>query len=126
MESLRPQETNLGDTLADVKRMMDEINHPNFKAMIDTCAMGVSGETPEQWFNCLGDENIIHMHFIDGTPYGHLIWGDGKHNLENWLKTLKKHNYKGLLSQEITAIEYCFDPAAADIRNYQQFKPFME
>lgn len=126
MESLRPQETNLGVTLADVKRMMDEINHPNFKAMIDTCAMGVSGETPEQWFNCLGDENIIHMHFIDGTPYGHLIWGDGKHNLENWLKTLKKHNYKGLLSQEITAIEYCFDPAAADIRNYQQFKPFME
>ena len=38
----------------------------------------------------------------------------------------EKHNYKGLLSQEITAIEYCFDPAAADIRNYQQFKPFME
>ena len=42
------------------------------------------------------------------------------------IKNGKYAYYKGLLSQEITAIEYCFDPAAADIRNYQQFKPFME
>ena len=126
MESLRPQETNLAVTLKDVKRMLDEIHHPNFKAMIDTCAMGVSGEDPEQWFQALGDENIIHMHFVDGNPYGHLIWGDGRHNLEAWLKILQKHHYHGLLSQEITALDYCYEPAKADVRNYQMFVPFME
>lgn len=126
MESLRPDETNLGVTLADVKRMFTEINHPNFKTMIDTCAMGVSGETPEQWFRELGDENIIHMHFIDGTPYGHLIWGDGNHNLKDWLKTLQAHNYRGLLSQEITAAQYYSNPKAVDIHNYQQFMPYIK
>ena len=126
MESLRPEETNLGVTLQDVKRMFDEIRHPHFKAMVDTCAMGVSGESLEQWFQTLGDENIVHMHFVDGTPYGHLIWGDGKHDLQNWLETLYRHNYKGLLSQEITAQEYLFKPAEADMRNYQKFVPYME
>lgn len=31
MESLRPDETNLATTVDDVKRMLTEINHPNFK-----------------------------------------------------------------------------------------------
>jgi len=126
MESLRPEETNLAVTLKDVKRMVDEIHHPNFKAMIDTCAMGVSGEDPEQWFQVLGDENIVHMHFVDGTPYGHLVWGDGNHDLGAWLEILQKHHYRGLLSQEITALDYCYKPAEADMRNYQMFVPFME
>lgn len=126
MESLRPQETNLAITLKDVKRMFDEIRHPNFKAMIDTCAMGVSGENPEQWFRVMGDENIVHMHFVDGLPYGHLIWGDGRHDLAAWLKILHDHHYQGLLSQEITAPDYCYEPAKADIRNYRKFEPFMK
>ena len=125
MESLRPQETNLAVTLKDVKRMFDEIAHPNFKTMIDTCSMGVAGENPEQWFQVMGDENIIHTHFVDGLPYGHLIWGDGRHDLAAWLQILHNHHYHGLLSQEITALDYCFDPARADMSNYQQFVPFM-
>jgi protein FrlC len=125
MESLRPQETNLATTLKDVKRMVDEIYHPNFKAMIDTTAMGVAGEDPEQWFKVLGND-IIHMHFIDGTPYGHLIWGDGKHDLKHWLEILDRYQYHGLLSQEITAQEYYWDPAEADRRNWSMFQPFFK
>ena len=45
--------------------MHDEVNHPNLKVMIDTTAMGVAGETIDEWFDTFGDE-IIHMHFIDG------------------------------------------------------------
>ncbi len=125
MESLRPDETNLASTLSDVKRMLEEIHHPNFKAMIDTTAMGVSGEEPEQWFAELGAENIVHMHFVDGNPYGHLIWGDGTHDLGKWLETLHAYGYHGLLSQEITAQEYYWDPAGADERNYRMFEPYL-
>lgn len=42
--------------------------------MVDTCAMGVANETLEDWFTVFGDD-IRHMHFVDGNPYGHLIWG---------------------------------------------------
>lgn len=124
MESLRPQETNLATTLEDVKRMVYEIRHPNLKAMIDTTAMGVAGENLTQWFEALGND-IIHMHFVDGTPYGHLIWGDGKHDLGKWLETLCHYHYQGLLSQEITAQEYYRKPAEADLRNWSRFQPYI-
>lgn len=125
MEALRPDETNLATTVYHVKRMVDEINHPNFKAMIDTCPMGVAGETLQQWFDILG-KDIVHMHFIDGTPFGHLIWGDGTHNMAEWMKTIKDNGYTGLLSQEITAAQYYANPGEADERNYKMFQPYMK
>lgn len=124
MESLRPEESNLATTVHDVKRMLDEVNHPNLKAMIDTTAMGVAGETIDQWFELLG-EDIIHMHFIDGKPYGHLIWGDGNHNLEQFLESVDRYHYKGYLGQEITEFDYFNDPASADLRNMRAYEPFI-
>lgn len=125
VESLRPQESNLATTVHDVKRMIDEVNHPNLKAMIDTTAMGVAGETIDQWFDILGDD-IIHMHFIDGNPYGHLIWGDGNHNLSDFIEALNRHNYTGFLGQEITDFDYFNDPATADMRNMKAYEPFIK
>lgn len=124
MEALRPQESNLATTLQDVKKMIDEVHHPNLKAMIDTTAMGVAGETIDQWFDALG-EDIIHMHFIDGNPYGHLIWGDGTHNLKEFLEAVNRHGYKGYLGQEITEFDYFANPAEADTRNMKAYEPFI-
>lgn len=125
MESLRPEESNLATTLYDVKRMLDEVNHPNLKAMIDTTAMGVAGETIDQWFSVLG-KDIIHMHFIDGNPYGHLIWGDGNHDLEEFLKAIHRNGYTGYLGQEITEFDYFSKPNEADIRNMKAYEPFIK
>lgn len=124
MESLRPEESQLVITLNDAKRMFDEINHPNFKVMIDTIAIGVAGETIQQWFDVFNN-NIIHTHFVDGNPYGHLIWGDGKHDQESFLKTLKDNGYKGYLGQEITEFSYFKDSASHDIRNMKSFERFI-
>ncbi|WP_046721362.1 sugar phosphate isomerase/epimerase family protein, partial [Heyndrickxia coagulans] len=116
MESLRPEESNLVITLKDAKRMFDEINHAHFKILIDTTAIGVAGESLQDWFDVFG-ENIIHAHFIDGNPYGHLIWGDGSRNLEEDLIVLKNNGYTGCLGQEITDERYFLNPAAHDERN---------
>lgn len=124
MESLRPQESQLVVTLADAKRMHDEVNHPNLKVMIDTTAMGVAGETIDEWFDTFGDE-IIHMHFIDGNPYGHLIWGDGNHPLGEWIDTVVRRGYKGYFGQEITDFDYFEDPASHDKRNMEAYKPYL-
>ncbi len=124
MESLRPQESNLVTTLKDAKRMFDEVNHPNLKIMIDTTAMGVADETIEKWFDVFG-KDIIHMHFIDGNPYGHLIWGDGNHDLSKWLEVLETRGYTGYLGQEITDFSYYEDPASHDRRNMTAFEKFI-
>lgn len=76
--------------------------------LIDTTAMGVAGETLEQWFQTFGDK-IIHTHFVDGNPYGHLIWGDGCRNLEDDLTICQKYGYTGGFGQEITDQKYFKD-----------------
>ena len=124
MESLRPAESQLITTLADTKRMFDEVNHPNLKILIDTTAMSVAGESIDEWFEVFGD-NIIHTHFIDSKPEGHLIWGDGDRDLESYLQALERHGYKGLLGQEITDFSYFEDPKSHDIRNMKAFEPFI-
>lgn len=125
MESLRPEESQLVTTLSDAKRMYDEVDHPRLKIMIDTCAMGVAGETIDQWFDVFGDE-IKHMHFVDGNPYGHLIWGDGKHHLGEFIKSLNKYGYTGALGQEITDGKYYADPAMHDLRNMRNFERYID
>lgn len=115
-ESLRPQESLIGCKLDQVKKVYDMIDHPNFKILLDTTAMGVAGETIQDWFDVFG-ENIIHSHFIDTTPYFHLAWGEGKRNLPADLKTFHDNGYKGLFSAELTLGSYYLDPVAADKKN---------
>lgn len=123
MESLRPEESQLVTTLATNQKMIAEVGNPNLVPMVDTCAMGVAHETLDQWFAAYG-ERINHMHFIDGTPYGHLVWGDGTHNLKEFIAALNRHNYQGYLGQELTDGAYYADPAQVDAKNIAAFEPF--
>lgn len=125
MESLRRAESQLAYNLENTKRLYDEIRHPFLKIMVDTTAMGVAGEELQDWF-CTFSEDIVNTHFIDGTPYGHLVWGDGRAPLADWLKTLTANGYRGLLGLEITARRYYADPRDADRRNMEALLPFLE
>lgn len=124
MESLRPQESQLVITLKDAKRMFDEVNHPNLKILIDTTAMSVAGETIDDWFEVFGD-NIIHTHFIDSNPYGHLAWGFGNRSMKAYLEALARHNYTGYLGQELTEFDYFENPAEIDRKNMAVYEPFI-
>ncbi len=123
MESLRRAESQLAYDLEHTKKLFQEVNHPALKLMIDTTAMGVAGETPRQWFEAFG-KDIVNTHFIDGNPYGHLVWGDGTSDLESWLEILKEYHYEGILGLEITARRYYEDPRAADRRNMEALLKF--
>ena len=65
------------------------------------------------------------MHFVDGNPYGHLIWGDGCRNMEEDLKVCRKYNYEGSFGQEITDQKYFKDPYSYDCKNMKMFEPYM-
>lgn len=123
IETVRPEESRLCITLPELVRILADVNNDHVKAGLDTVAMGVAGETPRQWFEALGSD-IVHMHFIDGRPYAHLIWGDGLFPLEAYLDVLNEFGYEGLLGQEITDGRYFDKPAEADVRNVAAFEPF--
>ena len=125
METYRPEESRLVVTLGDAKRMIDEVSHPALKAMIDTIAMGVARETLQQWFDVFG-KDIVHTHFVDGKPYGHLIWGDGSYPMEDFVTCLNVNDYQGYLGQEITDAKYLENPAAADLKNMEHWNTFID
>ena len=125
MESLRDDESNIVNSLASAKRMFEEVNHPSLKMMVDSIATGASGETLDDWFDAFG-ENLIHMHFLDGDPYLHNVWGDGNTPLERQLETMNQRGFTGYLVQEIADEKYFNDPFKADLRNMRVLERFIE
>lgn len=112
LEVLRTDESNLVNNLPSLCKMLEELDHPNVGGMIDNAPMGFAGETPADYLKALGDK-LIHVHFIDGTPGGHLAWGDGNFPCEQYLTELSEGGYKGYLSLEITAGRYIMDPTSS-------------
>ena len=124
-ESLRPQESLIGWRAADIKYIMDKVGSPRFRAMIDFTAMGVAGESIQDWFDLFGPENIIHTHMVDGNPYYHFIWGEGTRNLGEDLKVLKANGYSGMLSQELTYGPYYLKPFEYDQKNLEVWSEYL-
>ncbi|MCI6019168.1 MAG: sugar phosphate isomerase/epimerase [Clostridiales bacterium] len=125
MESMRDDETNIVNSLETAKKMFDQVNHPNLKMMVDSIATGAAGESLDAWFDTFG-KNLIHMHFLDGDPYLHNVWGDGNTSLEQQLQTLNKYSFTGYLVQEVADEKYFSNPYLADIKNMRVLERFIE
>lgn len=110
LEALQPRESNLVVNIPDLSRMLAEVGSPALKVALDTVAMAVAGETPAQYFAEFGSD-VRHCHFIDGTPAGHLAWGDGALPMAQYLQELAQADYCGMLSLEFNAARYALDPA---------------
>lgn len=124
MEGLRPQETRTASGLSAVKQFISDVNRPNCKAMIDTTAMAVNGETIWDWFRAFNGE-ILNTHFIDAAPAGHLAWGDGILPLEKMLTCLNWYGYAGPLGLEITHSRYFLNPIEANIQSLRVLSPYI-
>ncbi|MCZ8519897.1 TIM barrel protein [Paenibacillus mucilaginosus] len=64
LEPLTPFESNLITDVRGVRRMIDEIGSPALQGMLDTVAMQLAGEVPEDYFALL--PKVCHVHLIDG------------------------------------------------------------
>lgn len=112
LEVLRRDESNLVYNLPTLKKMLKELNHASIGGMIDTIPMALAGESPAMYLEALG-EKLVHVHFIDGAPKGHLAWGDGILEMERYLEEFSSFGYTGYLSLEITDGRYFMDPSAS-------------
>ncbi len=113
VETMCPEASVTINTLAELKRVLDAVSHPNVKATLDVCSMSVAYETMEEWFASLG-KDIVHIHFTDGRPYGHLVWGEGLHPLDDYIQVLNDNDYQGYLGQNLNVRGMVFDPALVD------------
>ncbi len=125
LESLRDDESRLVWNLASAQKMFHEIRHPYLKMMVDTIATGAAHESLEQWFAAFG-EDLIHMHFLDGDPWVHHVWGDGNTSLAEQISIMTAHHYAGYLVQEVADEAYFSDPFAADRQNFRILERFVE
>lgn len=115
LETLQPTESNMVLTLKDARAFYKKLNHPAVKMMIDTVAAGVAGETVEDWFLAFG-KDLVHCHFVDGSPSGHKVFGDGNYPVVSMLHTFERFDYQGFLTMELGE-SYINDPFSADKRN---------
>lgn len=115
VENLTPEGGNITHTLAEIKELIQDVDHPNVKVCLDISAMAKQGETIGQWFDALGD-NILHIHFVDSKQSGRMVWGEGLYPLDNFLEELNKRGYIGYLGQNYDG--YCEFPAKAAEKNY--------
>lgn len=117
LEPLQRVESNLVNTADDARRALGDIGASNLGVALDTVAMSVAGESVDDYFALLGDR-VRHVHLIDGTPAGHLAWGDGSLALDGILAALDRHEYSGWMTVELFGDgSYALDPRPALARS---------
>jgi fructoselysine 3-epimerase len=120
-EILQPEESNLVTDLKTLKRMMRNLDSPYMACCIDTVPMCCAGETLEDYFREFGDK-IQHIHLNDGSPSGHLAWGNGTQNLSEHLKILNEHDYRGFITFETCDGKFALHPNDAFRQDYEAVK----
>ncbi len=121
LEPLQAVESNLVNGVADLERMLADVGRANVAVVLDTVAMAAAGDTVEQYLAAFGDR-LRHVHLVDGTPTGHLAWGDGELPLGDYVLALEGGGYDGQYTFELFgnytsnprgALEQCLGRAAS-------------
>ncbi|MBE6031073.1 MAG: hypothetical protein E7225_05700 [Clostridiales bacterium] len=102
LEAVTIYESNMVAYLDDLVEILEEVNHPNFKTMMDTATPFAHGESFSVWFERLGDK-IDYIHFVnnDGGSPAHLPVNGGSMNMAEVLEVIKAHGYDGWLTSEL-------------------------
>jgi len=125
LEPLQRVETNILLNARDVRRMLDEIGGDNMDVVLDTVAMAAAGDTVEDYFRLFGAK-VAHVQLVDGTPAGHLAWGDGNLPLGRYISELAAHGYTGKVTFEPFGNgSYALDPIATWKRNLAAIEPYL-
>lgn len=124
LEHLSPISSNIVNRASDLKSVLETIRSPNLKAMFDTCQVHLAGENVKDYFKLLG-EDIVHVHIVDGTPGGHLAFGDGILDLQQDVREMEDYGYSGYLSMEIADRKYFAHPEEADRKSIEKFREWL-
>ena len=124
VETVRPDDSGVFNTLPELQRLLCAVGAPNVKASVDLTVAGMAGESLRDWLEAFGD-NLCHIRFVDGRPQGRLVWGDGLRPLQDHIEWLNQFGYEGDLSLALNDARYLDDPKEADRRNMAALAPFI-
>ena len=105
--------------------MLQEVDSQGLKINLDLGSMAVAGETIQQWFDSFGTD-LVHCHFVDGRPAGHLAWGTGERDPGIDLETFRRNGYTGYFSLELLAADYYERPWEADVQSMHTLAPWLD
>jgi protein FrlC len=124
LEPLTRFESNLITDFEGLKKMIEQIQSPSLKGMIDSVAMQLAGETPDDYFSMLPE--LSHFHLIDGDGQtdAHLSLDDGVQDWRGYLKSLHNQGYEGTCTLEVMGSAYYPNPQAAIKNSLGKIKEF--
>lgn len=115
-ETLTPMSSNLVNSPAQVREMIDQLPANSVFGLLDIGQMTVMGQTVAEYGAALGDK-LAHVHLHDTHPSCHMALGDGNLDLERIIGEILALGYGGLFSLECNDARYRLDPRAADAKN---------
>ena len=112
LEPLQRTESDIVNNAADLERLWLDLNADNVDLVLDLVAMAAAGDEVGDYFSRFG-KDLAHVHIVDGTPTGHLAWGDGNLPLDGYLAEIADHLFEGTLTFEPFGNGlYALDPVA--------------
>lgn len=125
METIWNPSSQVACGIPQAREIFQRVGRRSFKLTLDLGAMGDARETIPQWMEAFG-ENLVHCHFVDGTPTGHMPWGYGNRDMARDLQDLGRGGYRGGLSLEYVHPMSFREPERYLIQTKQLFLRFLE
>lgn len=115
-EPLAPKETNFGSSAAEARRLVERVNHPNFRLHVDAKAMAAEAEPMDAIIKAHAGL-LEHVHVNDVNLLGP---GMGDLDLRPMISALRAVGYEGYLSVEV------FDTSPGPERILTESKAYLE
>lgn len=112
LEPLQRVESNIVTNADELYALWRAIDGEYIDVVLDLVAMATAGDSVGGYFERF-KRRVAHVHVVDGTPAGHLAWGDGNLPLNNYLAELGARGFEGSFTFEPFGNgSYALDPVS--------------
>ena len=126
LEPLQRLESNIVTDVDALQSFWRALDGDDIDIVLDFVAMATANDSVDGYFERFG-KRIAHVHIVDGTPAGHLAWGDGNLPLGDYLGQLGRHGFAGTLTFEPFGNgSYGLDPLATWRRCLDAIAPHLD
>lgn len=103
LEPLRPAESNMVNSMAEGRRLVEEVDHPNFRLLCDLYHVAQNGDNPED--AATAGAYLTHIHMAKPDDRRAMYPGDGS-DYAAFFRALKRVGYHGRISFEGSCSDY--------------------
>lgn len=126
LEPLQRVESNIVNDAEELYALWRAIDGDGVDVVLDLVAMATAGDSVGGYFERFGNR-LAHVHVVDGTPSGHLAWGDGNLPLDAYLAEIDTRGFDGTLTFEPFGNgSYALDPVAVWRRCLSSITPHFD